>query len=312
MALTWFLSPKTETTLHQRTVFAEELDVWICVCQNRSLSFQVPVGPGALYLCAKRESSSGFLVSRTLLSSALGPVGPGSYRETENCMGKPELLASSQVCNVYKTLIVWWSTRLPQTLSISSMTLFQTKLPYACQSRFSCCFFSLNSTQKHYMTLARPAVPEKCSKNSYFLSQPSRLRMCPAANHPAALCQGSRYFTKSGQHYKGTTGNCKAERQLAAAQHSPHFLCTISVTFHSNLCAIWRNTELCHSELQADLCVPLILLNEHKNRNRQNDVIKHTVEKESEETPSSIFKSHLPQYSWDDSNIYWSTADTLD
>lgn len=185
------------------------------LCHFRFLLVLVP------YICMPKGRAAVFCWWAGLSSSALGPVGPGSYREKGNCTGKPELLASRQVCNVYKILIAWWSTRLPRTLSISSMTLFQAKLPYACQSRFNCCFFSLNSTQKHYMTLARPAVPEKCSRNSCFLSQPSRLRMSPAANHPTVLCRGSadwgsRYFTKSGQHYKGATGNCKAEQQLAA------------------------------------------------------------------------------------------------
>lgn len=65
----------------------------------------VPVGPGVLFVCAKRESSSALPVSRTLLSSTLRPVGLGSYQEKGNCTGKPELLASSQTCNVYKTLV---------------------------------------------------------------------------------------------------------------------------------------------------------------------------------------------------------------
>lgn len=143
------------------------------------------------------------------------------------------------------------------------MTVLKAKLLQVCQSRFNC-FVSLNSAQKHYKILVRPAFPEEHSWE-WLLSVPSQLRLALAASHPTAPCPPSRSRFRvlcQTAPLKEATGNSEAVQWLAAAQYSLHFLCTISVSFHSNHCAIWRNTELCYSDLESDLWVPLILLHE--------------------------------------------------
>lgn len=106
----------------------------------------------------------------------------------------------------------------------------------------------------------------------------------PQQGIPAGLCLWST------EHYRGATGNSRAEQQLAAAQQSPHFRCTTSVSFHSDHCAIGRNADLCQSELQSDLWV----LKEWQNRNRQNKVNKHAVRKVRRNTPTVFLKLPAP------------------
>jgi len=84
------------------------------------------------------------------------------------------LLASSQACNVCKTLVAWWSPGLPSALRIGNLTVLQAAFLWAVP----------RSIVWHWQSqlFQRNAPGSSC-----FLSQPSWLRTSPAASPPCSI-----------------------------------------------------------------------------------------------------------------------------
>lgn len=103
------------------------------------------------------------------------------------------------------------ATIRPRKPQLSNMTVFQTKMPQVCQSRFNSCFFSLNSAEK-YWSIRGHQWDQQSQRNSreWLLSVPW------AASLPHSQDQGSGYLANQDDIAKeqlGTPKQCNSWQQ---------------------------------------------------------------------------------------------------